>query len=155
MIALNNDEERIYGAPLTDDDDDEHDSAAHILDVESADQELTFRMPVWLRESSSSFRWTWVPLPLRKAARATAHWIQGPDPPHDLLFQPLFPKFQELPVRFLDRYAPRKAHKATLLLLVYFLWLVPWFVTLVKSNSSGNIEGFGRPQAISCTASYW
>ncbi|OKL63846.1 hypothetical protein UA08_00437 [Talaromyces atroroseus] len=161
MIALNNDEEqRIYLAPpLTDDEGDRElqDENAHLLDVESADAETgtTFRMPVWLRESSSSFRWTWVPLPLRKAGRATARWIKGPDPPHDLLFQPLFPKFQELPVRFLDRYAPRKAHKVTLLLSVYVLWLLPWFITLVKSNSSGRIEGFGRPQAISCTASYW
>lgn len=161
MSALNHDRERgIYIAPpLTDSesDNEEPNLTAHVLDVEAAQEETgtTFRMPVWLRESSSSFQWSWVPLPLRKAGRATARWVKGPDPPHDLLFQPLFPKFQELPVKFLDRYAPRKAHKVTLLLVVYVLWLLPWFLVNLKSRSSGNIEGFGRPHAISCAASYW
>lgn len=157
MIARNQDEERgIYVAPpLTDDEGDEEDHDATLVFDDAEAVETTFRLPVWLRESSSSFHWGWVPLPLRKAGRATASWIQGPDPPHDLLFQPFFPKFQELPVKFLDRYAPRKAHKVTLLLLVYVFWLLPWFLVILKSNSSGNIEGYGRPQVISCSASYW
>lgn len=138
-------------------DEEQHDSIPHELNVETTEQDAgtTFRMPVWLRESSSSFQWGWIPLPLRKAGRATADWVQGPDPPRDLLFQPLFPKFQEMPIKFLDRYAPRKIHKVALLLFVYLIWLLPWFLVILKANTSGNIEGFGRPQVISCVASYW
>ncbi|EED17876.1 LCCL domain protein [Talaromyces stipitatus ATCC 10500] len=163
MIRDQRDEERgIYVAPpLTDDgieDEDLDNPVTHVLNVETnhhGHDGTSFRMPVWLRESSSSFQWRWIPLPLRKAGRVTARWVKGPDPPHDLLFQPLFPKIQEIPVKFFDRYAPRKAHKVALLLLVYFLWLLPWFLIILKANTSGNIEDYGRPQVISCAASYW
>jgi hypothetical protein len=156
MIEGTRDEERgIYvPPPLTDDESAEDDPSADVLTLD-ADDATTFRFPVWLRESSSSFRWGWVPLPLRTAARATARWVNGPDPPRDLLFKPLFPKFQELPVQFLDNYAPRKFHKVALLLLLYIVWFLAWFLVLVNSASSGNIEGYGRPQPISCAASYW
>lgn len=157
------DEERgIYIAPpLTDDgipDEDHDNTLTHVLNVESNDQEensTSFRMPVWLRESSPTFQWRWIPLPIRRAGRATARWVKGPDPPHDLLFQPLFPKFQEIPVIFLERYAPRKSHKVILLLFVYFAWLLPWFSIILKANTSGNIEGMGRPQVVSCVTSFW
>ena len=147
--------------PLTDDgipDEDHDNTLTHVLNIEANDQDhesTSFRMPVWLRESSPSFHWRWIPLPLRRAGRATARWVKGPDPPHDLLFQPLFPKFQEIPVRFLDKYAPRKAHKVVLLLLIYLLWVLPWFLVILKANTSGNVEGYGRPQVISCVASFW
>ena len=112
--------------------------------------------PVWLRESPvGSPRWHWIPRPLRKAGRATARWIRGPDPPRDLLFTPLFPKFQELPVRFFNTVAPRRPYKVAWLFLLYAAWFVIWFVVLVKSASSGSIEDYGRPEPISCTASYW
>jgi hypothetical protein len=161
MIENAHDEERgIYvPPPLTDDETGEEDNAsADILNVDADELEgntTSFRFPVWLRESSSSFHWGWVPLPLRKAGRATVRWVKGPNPPRDLLFRPLFPKYQALPVQLLDSYAPRRIHKIVLLLLLYTVWFIAWFTVLVKSTSSGNIEGYGRPQPISCAASYW
>ncbi|KAH8702095.1 LCCL domain protein [Talaromyces proteolyticus] len=162
MIEGSNDEERgrIIAPPLTPIGDDEDDGPdVHILGVEAEDEELnnvtTFRLPIWLRESSATFRWRWVPLPLRKAGRATATWVQGPDPPHDLLFRPFFPKLQELPVQLLERYAPTRPRKILALLFAYFFWFLTWFLILLKSHSSGNIEGYGLPQSISCAASYW
>lgn len=160
MIEENGDEERrlFVAPPLTDDESSEEpDAPVHTLRVEGDEygSGTTFRMPVWLRESSASFHWRWVPLPVRKASRATARWVQGPDPPHDLLFRPVFPKLQELPVQLFDHYVHTKARKIGALLFVYFVWFLTWFLILVKSNSSGNIEGYGRPQPISCAASYW
>lgn len=77
--------------------------------------------PVWLTESSKDFRWKWVPLPLRKAGRATVSWLAGPDPPQDLLLRPLFPRIQETPIRLRDRFFPKRRHKVALLLAVYFV----------------------------------
>lgn len=159
MVEDRHDEERgIYVAPpLTDDEAGDEDNA-NILNVDADElggTSTSFRFPVWLRESSSSFRWGWVPLPLRKAGFAIARWVEGPDPPRDLLFKPLWPKYQELPVQFLDYYAPRRIHKIALLLLLYAVWFTAWFTVLVTSTTSGNIEGYGRPQPISCAASYW
>lgn len=112
-------------------------------------------LPVWLQESSKAFRWAWVPLPLRKAGRATANWIKGPDPPHTLVLKPLFPCIQELPVQYLDRVFPKRKHKISLLLLLYLAWFLPWFLVLLHSRSSGYIEGYGQLQTLSCRTTFW
>ncbi|KAM5442264.1 hypothetical protein MferCBS31731_002638 [Microsporum ferrugineum] len=112
-------------------------------------------VPVWLAESSKSFRWGWVPLPLRKAGRAAIKWLKGPDPPHELRFEPLFPGIQEAPVAFLERYFPKKKQKIFLLLGLYFAWFMSWGLTLRYSVSSGHIEGYGIPSPIACSANYW
>jgi hypothetical protein len=112
-------------------------------------------VPVWLRESSKSFRWGWVPLPIRKVGRATANWVKGPNPPHSLLLKPLFPHIQELPVRYLDRLFPKRKHKISLLVLLYIAWFTPWTIVLLHSRSAGYIEGYGRPQTLSCSTTFW
>ncbi|KKA18801.1 LCCL domain protein [Rasamsonia emersonii CBS 393.64] len=161
MYEGTRDEERgiFIPPPLSDDESNgEQDAAAEALAVDGEELggiRTTFRFPVWLQESSKSFRWRWVPLPLRKAVRATARWVKGPDPPRDLLFKPLFPSIQELPVKYLNRFFPKRRHKIALLLLLYFSWFLSWFLVLLHSSSSGHIEGYGRPQPISCSASYW
>ncbi|KAL1959424.1 hypothetical protein VTO42DRAFT_2227 [Malbranchea cinnamomea] len=111
--------------------------------------------PVWLSESSKTYRWRWIPLPLRKAGRATVKWLAGPQPPRDLLFSPIFPRIQEMPIRLRDRLFPKKRHRIALLLFVYFSWFLSWSLVLRHSVSSGHIEGYGRPTSISCSASYW
>jgi hypothetical protein len=111
--------------------------------------------PVWLTEASKSFRWGWVPLPLRKAGRATVKWLAGPVPPQRLLFTPLFPRVQEMPIRLRDRFFPKRRHRIALLLALYFAWFLAWSLVLRHSVSSGNIKGYGPPTPISCAASYW
>ncbi|CAG8151121.1 unnamed protein product [Penicillium olsonii] len=123
-------------------------------DVEAGTDD-TGPLPVWLQESSKSFRWGWVPLPIRKVGRATANWVKGPDPPHMLLLTPLFPRVQELPVQYLDRWLPKRKHKTALLLVLYASWFLPWFLILLHSRSSGYIEGYGRPQTLSCSTNFW
>ncbi|KAH8434525.1 LCCL domain-containing protein [Aspergillus melleus] len=144
---------RVYVAPLLDDDDD-HPDAPNILQPQDEETGVTY-LPVWLRESSKSFHWSWVPLPIRKIAWATATWVKGPDPPHDLLLKPLFPRIQELPVRYLERFFPKRNHKIALLFLLYFVWFLPWTIVLLHARSAGYIEGYGRPQTLSCSTSLW
>lgn len=128
-----------------------------LLQVRSAspgpDNELP--LPVWLRESSKSFHWKWVPLSLRRAARAVATWSKGPDPPQIQKIRPFFPSIQEAPVKLLDRFLPKRRHKAALLVFFYFCWILTFSLVLHHSASAGVIEGYGKPQPIWCGASYW
>ncbi|CAL5865812.1 uncharacterized protein PFLUO_LOCUS18 [Penicillium psychrofluorescens] len=145
---------RLYVPPLLEEDPRMADPDAS-EDLPPPDVEAGSVLPVWLRESSKSFRWQWVPLPLRKAGRATARWVKGPDPPHMLLLKPLFPRIQELPVQYLDHFFPKRKHKISLLMLLYLSWFLPWFLVLLHSRSSGYIEGYGRPQTLSCATNFW
>ena len=149
-----NDASHVYIPPLLEDEDRSGDPDGTLPQppiVENGDGHL----PVWVRESSKSFRWGWVPLPLRKAGRAVVRWVKGPVPPHVLLLKPLFPNIQALPVRYLERFFPKRRHKVALLLLLYVAWFVPWFVVLIHSRSAGYIEGYGAPQTLSCTTTFW
>jgi hypothetical protein len=112
-------------------------------------------LPTWLRESSPSFRGRWIPLPLRLVGWAIMRWVKGPIPSRDLLFRPLFPTIQERPVRFLERFFPKRRHKIALLLFLYSAWFLAWSLVLLHSTSAGHIEGIGKPNSISCAASFW
>lgn len=160
MYANVEDEENGPYVPpeLTNETQDDFNRSMHTITVdtrEHPDNETTFRMPVWLRESSKSFHWHWVPFPLRQAGRAVARWVKGPIPPRDLLFKPVFPHVQELPIKYLDAFLPKRPQKVILLMVIYTAWFLSWFLVLLRSVSAGNIEGYGRPSAISCTASFW
>ncbi|KAI4221272.1 MAG: hypothetical protein L6R36_007017 [Xanthoria steineri] len=112
-------------------------------------------IPVWLRESSKSFHWKWVPYPVRHFARAVGRWVEGPDPPQMQKITPFFPTVQEAPVKLIARYLPRPIHKAALLAFFLFCWLLTFSLVLRRSSSAGNIQGYGRPQPIWCGANYW
>lgn len=112
-------------------------------------------IPVWLRESSKSFHWNWVPFRLRQFARAVAAWTKGPDPPQIQKITPFFPSLQQAPVRLLARYFPGKAQKAGLLATFLFCWFLTFSLVLHHSASAGNIKGYGQPKPIWCGASYW
>lgn len=155
MIGGGRDEaSRLYVPPLLEDEDRlvNPDTSE---DLPPPDVESGSPLPIWLQESSKSFRWGWVPLPLRKAGRTTANWIKGPDPPHMLLLKPLFPRIQELPAQYLDRFFPKRKQKGLLLGLLYLSWFLPWFLVLLHSRSSGYIEGYGQLQTLSCTTNFW
>lgn len=114
-----------------------------------------FPLPVWLRESSKSFHWRWVPVCVRQAARAVVAWSKGPDPPQIQKITPFFPWIQETPARFIDKHLPKRRHKAALLGFFYFCWLLTFILVLNHSAQAGNIEGYGKPQPIWCGASFW
>ena len=114
-----------------------------------------FPLPVWLRESSKSFHWRWVPVRFRQAARAVIAWSKGPDPPQIQKITPFFPWMQEAPAMFIEKHIPKRRHKATLLAFFYFCWLLTFILVLSHSAQAGNIEGYGKPQPIWCGASFW
>jgi hypothetical protein len=139
--------------------DDEGDAEQSDRDLEvNSDTDGTnraFPIPVWMRESSKSFRWRWVPLPFRKAARATAKWVKGPQPPIELSLRPIFPTVQEWPIRMMDKYVPKRRHRMALLGILYVVWFLPWMLVLRHSQKSGNVEGFGKPANIWCGYHLW
>ena len=117
--------------------------------------DIPFPLPVWLRESSKSFHWRWVPVGVRQAARAVVAWSKGPDPPKIQKITPFFPWIQEAPATYIKRYLPKRRHKAALLAFFYFCWLLTFILVLKHSTQAGNIEGYGKPQPIWCGASFW
>ena len=131
------------------------DSDMHIQSGSSDAGESHFPLPVWLRESSNSYHWGWVPVRIRQAARVVVAWSKGPDPPQIQKITPLFSWIQEAPVRCVDHYLPKRRHKAALLAFFYFCWLLTFILVLHHSAQAGTIEGYGQPQAIWCGASFW
>ena len=122
---------------------------------ESDDDEDGAPVPVWMQESSKSFKYRWVPLPLRKSGRAMLKWIKGPLPPQELHIKPWWPAIQEAPLRILDRYVPNRRYKICLQLLLYVVWSLTWSLMLKHNSTSGYIEGYGKPSNIWCGASFW
>lgn len=112
-------------------------------------------LPVWLRESSKSFHWRWVPYRIRQSARKVADWSKGPDPPQIQKITPFFPAIQEAPVKFIEKYLPSRRQKAALLAFFYFCWILTFSLVLVHSNSAGEIKDYGKPVPIWCGENFW
>ena len=145
------DEERYEGTQAS----TPSESGLHIGSAGSELEDGHLPLPVWLRESSKSYHWKWVPVRLRQAARAVAKWSKGPNPPQIQKITPFFPSLQEAPVKFIDKHLPKRRHKVGLLAFFYFCWLLTFLLVLSHSAKAGNIEGYGKPQSIWCGASFW
>lgn len=130
------------------------DGNLHIRNA-SESSENGLPIPVWMRESAKSFRFKWIPLPLRKAGRTTAGWIKGPVPPRELTIQPLCPQIQEAPIQLMNAYLPNQRHRVCLLIGLYALWFVVWSLMLKHNSTAGRIDGYGKPSNIWCGASFW
>lgn len=147
--------------PLTDDESDaETDADLHIRSSSHSSEDGTdassrLPVPVWLRESASTFKFRWVPLKIRTAARSVATWVKGPQPPRELKIVPCFPKIQQLPIQLLDRFLPKRRHRTCLLIAFYGAWLLTWSLMLRHHATSGFIKGYGRPQNLWCGANLW
>lgn len=118
-------------------------------------EESLLPLPVWMRESSKSFHWRWVPFRIRQATRSIVKWTKGPDPPQLQKITPFSPDIQEAPVRWIEKYLPKRKHKALLLGFFYISWILVFSLVLGYSNSAGNIKGYGKPEPVWCGASYW
>jgi len=141
---------------LSDDDADvesqrEQDQHLHV----HSGSESSLPVPVWLRESARTFKYKWVPLPVRKATRTVVNWVKGPVPPRVLKIEPVFPKIQQAPIRLLDRYVPKKKHRFLLLTAVCASWFLTWSLMLKHHSTSGYIKGYGKPTNLWCGASFW
>ena len=114
-----------------------------------------FQIPIWLQESSKSFRFKWVPLPLRKAGRSVVDWSKGPDNPHRQRVRPWFPVVQEAPIYLVKQFLPKWYHKAVGLALLLGAWLLTFSLILRHQLNSGEIEGYGKPDRIWCGERFW
>ncbi|KAI1619564.1 LCCL domain-containing protein [Exophiala viscosa] len=136
---------------------DDEDEENGLLQIQSAPDppNRTLPIPVWLRESASSFKYRWVPLPVRKASRAVVDWVKGPLPPRVLKIEPIFPKIQQAPISLLDKYAPNRKQRIILLVTLYAAWFLTWSLMLKHHSTAGFIKGYGRPENVWCGASFW
>ncbi|KIW53855.1 hypothetical protein PV05_06266 [Exophiala xenobiotica] len=143
--------------PTLTDDEREDDAVSRDLHVRSASESSAsaLPLPIWLRESAATFKYKWVPLPVRKASRAVVTWVKGPVPPRVLKIEPIFPKIQQAPLRLLDRYAPNRKQRLILLVGLYACWFLTWSLMLKQHSTSGFIKGYGKPQNLWCGASFW
>lgn len=82
-------------------------------------------------------------------------WVKGPNPPRPYKIEPFFPQIQTAPIRFLDRYFPKRRHRVLLLLVFCFFWLLAFALVLHESAFSSDVPGYGSPTRIGCTARYW
>ena len=112
-------------------------------------------IPVWMRESSKSFHWRWVPVSLRHAARSIARWSKGPEPPQIQKITPLFSFIQEVPLRLVDRFLQKRSQKVVALLVLYLSWALTFSMIIWHEANSGTIEGYGKPASIWCGANLW
>lgn len=127
----------------------------HVWTGSSNAEESLVPLPVWMRESSKTYHWNWVPFRIRQASRSIAKWTKGPDPPQMQKITPYFPAIQEAPARWIQKHLPKRRHKALLLAFFYCSWILVFSLVLVYSNSAGKIEGYGKPKPVWCGASYW
>lgn len=127
----------------------------HVRTGSSSIEESLLPLPVWMRESSKTFHWRWVPFRIRQASRSIVKWTNGPDPPQPQKIKPFFPVIQEAPVKLIEKYLPKRGQKALLLAFFYCCWILIFSLVLVYSNSAGKIKGFGKPEPVWCGASYW
>jgi hypothetical protein len=96
-----------------------------------------------------------LPNRLRRAWNATARWVKGPQPPRPWRITPIFEEWQTLPVQTLDRFFPKRRHKATLLVGFYAAWLLTFSLMLKRSAFATEVEGFGSPVNVGCLARFW
>jgi hypothetical protein len=143
MVRYRDEEE-----PVSTNDEQDPDDTLHTSREESS-------VPVWLQESADTFKYKWIPLPLRKTGRSIATWVKGPQPPRVLKIEPIFPKVQQAPIRLLDRYLPNKKQRVLLLIALYAAWFLTWSLMLKHHSTAGFIKGYGKPVNLWCGASFW
>lgn len=140
---------------LPDDPIDESTQTTHLLPMDEMSDDTSPPTPRFLQDQGSFRYMRWMPMPVRRVGRAAAKWAKGPSPPQVHAIQPLFPAIQEAPIRLLERWAPKKKHKITLLISVYICWILMFAVVLHQSTIVTEIEGWGAPIEIGCGNTYW
>ncbi|KAJ9616930.1 hypothetical protein H2200_000650 [Cladophialophora chaetospira] len=156
MVRYRDDLEEDPASETVENDDESPGSPdLHIRSTPDSPTSAALPLPIWLRESASSFKYKWVPLPVRKVGRAVVTWVKGPKPPRVLKIDPIFPKIQQAPIKLLDRYAPKKKQRFILLMALYVAWFLTWSLMVKHHSTSGFIKGYGKPTNLWCGASFW
>jgi hypothetical protein len=132
------------------------DEATHLqMDDYEAGEDSSPPTPRFLQDEGSWRNLTWVPSPIRRVGKAAKKWARGPNPPQIQAIQPWFPSVQELPIRLLDHYLPKRKQRIGLLLGFYFCWILSFSLVLRQSTLTGEVGEYGKPTNIWCGASHW
>ncbi|CAD0020687.1 unnamed protein product [Aureobasidium pullulans] len=59
------------------------------------------------------------------------------------------------PLALLDRYAPKKMQRFWLLFVFYICWILSFALILHKSSFAADVQDYGSPVRLGCTARYW
>ncbi|KAL9093649.1 MAG: hypothetical protein Q9159_000178 [Coniocarpon cinnabarinum] len=110
----------------------------------------TSPLPRWLQRTKQH-----VPRPVQSSTSWIVNWAKGPKPPRIWKIRPIFPKLQAAPLTLLDRYAPKRRHRLALLAALYFCFLLVFITVLHHSAFSEEVPGYGSPQTLACTDSFW
>ena len=157
---MSNDEDaRRYGHREDDHPDDPIDESTrlqtNLLPMDELSDDSTPPTPRFMQDQGSYRYMKWVPVPIRRVSKAAVIWAHGPDPPRIHTIKPLFLLIQEIPLRLLDRYVPKRRHRIVLLIAYYFLWILTFAFVMQKSTLATEIEGWGAPGNIGCGNTYW
>ena len=119
-------------------------------------------LPIWLEESSASYKWRSMPLPIRKAIRIPTRfwrfvkkWSKGPREVQIQKIRPFFPSIQTVPLRLVERYLVRRSYQVLAVLLYWLSYVAIFALLLSRSAGSGHIEGYGLATPVSCGESLW
>ncbi|THY49336.1 hypothetical protein D6C97_07376 [Aureobasidium pullulans] len=104
----------------------------------------------WMQRVSDN-----IPSPLKRISRAVVTWAKGPQPPRIYKIEPFFPSIQHAPLALLDRYAPKKMQRFWLLFVFYICWILSFALILHKSSFAADVQDYGSPVRLGCTARYW
>ncbi|KAG9245442.1 hypothetical protein BJ878DRAFT_501498 [Calycina marina] len=97
----------------------------------------------------------WVPLPIKRVSKVVVKWAKGPQPPRIHKIKPYFPNIQEYPIRFLEKYTPKRRYRVLLLLWYYFFWIFAFVLVTNDSKAATDIGGYGTPITLGCGSTFW
>ncbi|KAH8888621.1 hypothetical protein GQ53DRAFT_783706 [Thozetella sp. PMI_491] len=91
----------------------------------------------------------------RTPARRCCSLLYGPHPPRPQSIRPLFPFIQESPIRLLDRWAPKRWQRVTLLVVYLIVWAIAFAAPLRKGKGAVT-DDLGRTvRQLNCVDTLW
>lgn len=87
--------------------------------------------------------------------RVLPRWVKGPQPSRPFKIEPILPRFQNIPIAFLDEYFPGRKQRFCLLLILCLLWITLFSAVLSSSISGCHISGDHTPIRLSCISKLW
>ncbi len=125
------------------------------VEVEDLEEDDRPPTPRFIQDEGAWKRFKWVPYPVRRIIKATANWARGPQNPHRYHIEPFLPRIQHFPVALVDKYLPRKRHRALAIFGFFSVWLITFALVMRAGRIAAEIPDWGTPTQIGCGATYW
>lgn len=84
-----------------------------------------------------------------------SRWVKGPQPSRQIKINTILPRFQHIPIAFLDTHFSGRKQRISLLLIICFLWITVFSAILSTSISGCRISGYRSPIRLSCVSRLW